>query len=106
MRLVSTDWYLDHICKKSLPYLQIGFALMIYQPLGQVYHTHRIKIYLLLDDDPDYVDKLVQEPKGEHKLHYEVVSYIRNNYRNHLIIAAGLGEHQLMHFSRMDSCAK
>ena len=32
---------------------------------------------LLTADDPAYVDKLVNEPEGDNKLHYEFVSYIK-----------------------------
>ena len=47
----------------------------------------------------------VNKPKGESKLHYDVVSYIRRKYPD-VIISAGLGENQVTEFMRLDSQKK
>ena len=58
-----------------------------------VLYIQRIKKMLL---------RRISHPRGETKLHYDVVIHIRRNYPN-VVISAGLGEHQLTHFSRLDS---
>ncbi|MFM7990028.1 MAG: Bro-N domain-containing protein, partial [Candidatus Fonsibacter sp.] len=64
-----------------------------------------IKRYLLIDDTPEPAQDRVKSPKGENKLHYEVVDHIKLIYKD-VIISAGLGENQLTNYMRMDSSKK
>ena len=64
-----------------------------------------IEFYGLIDDDQEEALRRIRNARGETKLHYGVVSYIRQNYP-HVVISAGLGECQSTHFTRMDSKLK
>ena len=64
-----------------------------------------IELYGLIDDDQTEALRRIRDARGETKLHYELVSYIKRHYP-HVVISAGLGECQITHFARMDSKLK
>ena len=64
-----------------------------------------IELFGLIDNDEAEALRKINNPRGETKLHYDVVSYIRRNYP-HVLITPGVGENQIIHFSRLDSMAK
>ncbi|MFM7982294.1 MAG: hypothetical protein ACKPKO_23540 [Candidatus Fonsibacter sp.] len=59
----------------------------------------------MIDDTPEYAQDRVNSPKGENKLHYEVVEHIKIIYKD-VIISAILGENQLTNYMRMDTSKK
>ena len=64
-----------------------------------------IELFGLIDKDEAEALRKVNNPRGETKLHYDVVNNITSNYPNVLIIP-GLGENQITHSGRVDSKAK
>ena len=82
-----------------------GFT--IYQETWSEHHKKKkaIELFGLIDNDKAEALRKVNNPRGETKLHYDVVNNITSNYPNVLIIP-GLGENQLTHSGRLDSKAK
>ena len=64
-----------------------------------------IELYGLIDDDQEEALRRIRNARGETKLHYDVVSYMKRNYP-HDVISAGLSECQITHFARLDSKLK
>ena len=64
-----------------------------------------IELYGLIDHDQEEALRRIRNPRGETRLHYDVVSYINRNYP-HVVVSAGLGECQITHFTRLDSKLK
>ena len=88
-----TDW----VCSEVLPSIRTHGAYITKEKA--------IELFGLIDNDEAEALRKINNPRGETKLHYDVVSYIRRNYP-HVLITPGLGENQITHFSRLDSKAK
>ena len=64
-----------------------------------------IELFGLTDNDKAEALLKVDNPRGQTKLHYDVVSNITINY-SHVLITPGLGEKRITHFGRLISKAK
>ena len=89
----------------KLKHSQNRFAQRFYHLSGNMALTSQKKRLGLIDNDEAAALRKINNPRGETKLHYAVVSYIRRNYP-HVLITPGLGENQITHFSLLDSKAK
>ena len=93
----QAEAFSDWVCCEVLPSIRKHGAYITKEKA--------IELYGLIDDDQEEALRRIRNPRGETKLHYDVVSYIKRNYP-HVVISAGLGECQITHFARMDSKLK
>ena len=64
-----------------------------------------IELFGLTDNVEAEEQRKIHYPRGETKLHFDVVNYIKRNY-THVLITPGSGENHITHFSRFDSMKK
>ena len=89
--------FLKWVCSEVLPSIRKHGAYIAKEEI--------IELFGLIDNDEAEALRRLHNPRGETKLHYDVVSYIKINYP-HVLIAPGLGENQITPFSRLESKAK
>ena len=93
----QAEAFSDWVCSEVLPSIRKHGAYITKEKA--------IELYGMSDDDQTEALRRIRNARGETKLHYDVVSYIKRNYP-HVVISAGLGECQITHFARMDSKLK
>ena len=84
----QAEAFSDWVCCEVLPSIRKHGAYITKEKA--------IELYGLIDDDQEEALRRIRNPRGETKLHYDVVSYIKRNYP-HVVISAGLGECQITH---------